>query len=463
MKNAGTSRLVRALQTSSVALGVVVACTVVDKDDYTFRDGDAGAGGESTGGTSGKGGTSGTSGKGGTSGTSGTSGKGGTGGSAGAPEGGEAGAPGGAPGEGGIGGQPAGECGDGTQDPGEDCDDGNRDDEECAYFATECSGCSSSCRRIRPPSCGDGAVNGARPTSIHLQYLATECASTVTPTAPIYLNGVPIPNVPWGAYCLCLQPAPAELTITDSAVLDAVRQDGNVITFFGNSEVEYLAWANMTIVFDNGARTEKVAFDYGPPGDAEARNLGYPPASCPLDFFGAGAFVGAPFGGFPVEQCDGGSDCYSCSSPQCVTLASSVAVPIPDYDSTTMLPGTVQTALRLPEVGTIRDVNVSLNVTHTYTGDLGISIVSPFNSVALSERFGGSEDNFTDTLFDSACTTPIAAGVAPFPGCYAPHTPLDAFNGFQRSFGAWNLRVQDNAPSDTGTLNSWKITVCGAP
>jgi subtilisin-like proprotein convertase family protein len=462
MNNAGTSRLIRALQTSSVALGVVVACTVVDKDDYTFRDGDAGAGGESTdGGTAGKGGTAGTAGKGGTSGTAGKGGSSGKGGSAGAPgEGGDAGAPGGAPGEGGMGGQPGGECGDGTQDPGEDCDDGNRVDEECDYFATACTGCSSSCRRIRPPSCGDGAVNGARPTSIYLQYLATECTG-VTPAVPLYLNGVLIPTVPWGATCLCLQPAPAELTITDAAVLDAVRQDGNVLTFLGNSNAEYLAWANMTIAFDNGARLEKVAFDFGPAGDAQARNLGYPPDLCPIDFFGPGTFAGAPFGGYPVEHCDGGADCYACSVPQCVTMSSTAALAIPDYVGTAA--GVVLSPLTLPEVGTVRDVDVTINVTHTYDADLGISIVSPFNSVSLAEFVGGGGDNFTDTVFDSACPSPIATGVAPFAGCYAPTVTLDTFNGFARSFGPWNLRVQDNVSNDTGTLNSWKIKVCGAP
>ena len=38
MRSDRSQRLVRVLQTSSLVLGVVVACTVADKSDYEFTD-----------------------------------------------------------------------------------------------------------------------------------------------------------------------------------------------------------------------------------------------------------------------------------------------------------------------------------------------------------------------------------------------------------------------------------------
>jgi hypothetical protein len=92
------------------ALGLVGACTVVDKADYTFHDSPGGKGGK--GGTSGRGGSSGS-----TSGTAGTSAAGGEGGE-GATAGGEGGA-GGTSGKGGTSGTSGkgGTSGTGGNDP----------------------------------------------------------------------------------------------------------------------------------------------------------------------------------------------------------------------------------------------------------------------------------------------------------------------------------------------------------
>jgi len=463
MRHAGSSRLLRALQTFSVTIAVVVACTVADKDDYTFTDEPtAGSGGEATGGTVNTGGTSGSSARGGTSGagrggSSGTSGSSGTGPGG---EGGEGGVPDGGGQGGGAGEPPTGECGDGTRDPGEDCDDGNRRDEDCPYFSASCDGCSRTCRRLRPPSCGDGATNGVQPTSVILEYLATSC--TTTPYVPLYLNGVLIPNLPFGAYCLCA-PGIQQVTVTDPAVLAAVRQQGNAISSLGTG-LDYLAWALMTVTFSDGTRVEKVAFDFGPSGDAERRSPGYGPTEiCPVDFIGFGPLHGAAFGGYPVEQCDGEADCSSCSLPSCVTVSLAPNLAIPDRDTTTGANGTLQTSVVVPELGTVRDVDVLVNATHTYDGDLVMSLISPYTSTVLVGNKGTSGDNFTDTLFDSSCTTPIASGVAPFTGCFAPDSTLDVFNMFQRSAGSWTLKVEDTASTDTGTLNSWAVKVCGVP
>jgi vibriolysin len=79
------------------------------------------------------------------------------------------------------------------------------------------------------------------------------------------------------------------------------------------------------------------------------------------------------------------------------------------------------------------DVQVSVNIVHTYRGDLRVDLVSPDGSVYnLHNRTGGSADNLIQT--------------------YTKNLSSEKLNG------TWKLRVNDNASGDTGYINSWSIT-----
>jgi subtilisin-like proprotein convertase family protein len=103
-----------------------------------------------------------------------------------------------------------------------------------------------------------------------------------------------------------------------------------------------------------------------------------------------------------------------------------------------------------------------VNVTHTWDADLRMTLRSPGGTVVpLVTNRGGSGDNFNDTVFDDEAATPISAGTAPFAGAFRPESPLAVFDATP-SAGTWTLNVADNAPADTGTLNSWGITMPGS-
>ncbi len=79
------------------------------------------------------------------------------------------------------------------------------------------------------------------------------------------------------------------------------------------------------------------------------------------------------------------------------------------------------------------NASVSVNIVHTYRGDLKVDLVAPDGSVyVLSNRAGGSADNLVAT--------------------YPLNLSSEALNG------TWNLRVNDNANADTGYINSWGVT-----
>ena len=89
----------------------------------------------------------------------------------------------------------------------------------------------------------------------------------------------------------------------------------------------------------------------------------------------------------------------------------------------------------------LASVTCSVNITHTWKGDLVVELVSPLGTtVRLHNRTGSSADNIISHYgVDTAVDGP--GGLADFGG--------------QLPIGLWTLRVSDNASSDTGRLNSW--------
>ena len=109
--------------------------------------------------------------------------------------------------------------------------------------------------------------------------------------------------------------------------------------------------------------------------------------------------------------------------------------------------------------GGITDVNVTLNISHTYTSDLEVYLISPTGTrIQLFDNVGGSGDNFTNTTFDDQAATSIALAAAPFSGTFRPMGSLANLNGEDAS-GAWTLELTDNWSQDPGTLNSWALDI----
>jgi len=105
----------------------------------------------------------------------------------------------------------------------------------------------------------------------------------------------------------------------------------------------------------------------------------------------------------------------------------------------------VTSTISFTEVRTITDLNVTLDISHTYISDLTVSLQSPDGTnVVLHKRSGGSADNISAT-YDVAAT---------------PYESLTIFNGME-SNGTWTLSLQDSAAGDVGSLSSWTLTIEG--
>ncbi|MCD6497818.1 MAG: proprotein convertase P-domain-containing protein [Deltaproteobacteria bacterium] len=97
-------------------------------------------------------------------------------------------------------------------------------------------------------------------------------------------------------------------------------------------------------------------------------------------------------------------------------------------------PDGVTVTLSVPDSMTIADLSVTLNITHTWVGDLEVVLSHDGRSHKLWAREGSSDDNILES-FD-----------------------LEDFDG-QDASGDWTLHVVDHARRDVGTINSWSIEV----
>ncbi|HMQ77848.1 MAG TPA: proprotein convertase P-domain-containing protein, partial [Flavobacteriales bacterium] len=118
---------------------------------------------------------------------------------------------------------------------------------------------------------------------------------------------------------------------------------------------------------------------------------------------------------------------------------------------------TVSNSITVPSLGgqVITDLNVFVNITHTYIGDLLLSLQSPMGTTIalISNGVCGSAQNMT-VEFDQQAASPIGTS-CPLTNLFCiPAVSLAGFNG-QVVEGTWTLSVQDAANGDIGTLNSW--------
>jgi M6 family metalloprotease-like protein len=122
-----------------------------------------------------------------------------------------------------------------------------------------------------------------------------------------------------------------------------------------------------------------------------------------------------------------------------IVLQEAPGIQIPDNSTT----GITRT-LACTDTRTVAGVALTVDITHTFVGDLRVTLRSPAGTaVPLHERTGGSADDLAK-VFTSA-TTPALAVLA--------GQPLA---------GDWQLQIVDEAAKDVGKLNSWKLELTPA-
>ncbi len=108
------------------------------------------------------------------------------------------------------------------------------------------------------------------------------------------------------------------------------------------------------------------------------------------------------------------------------------------------VPKGIERSLSVGDSGELDDIQVEIDITHTYIGDLRVELVSPSNTrVLLHNRTGGTANNI----------------IKSYTGVNSPN--LLELRG-ESINGNWKLLVSDSARSDRGKLNRWALKLIKA-
>lgn len=111
------------------------------------------------------------------------------------------------------------------------------------------------------------------------------------------------------------------------------------------------------------------------------------------------------------------------------SFSSDATVAIPDDDDTG-----ITSVIAITDAGVVRGIKVTVDITHTYIGDLIVEVVHGTQTQVMHGREGGSADDIQKTY------------------------TVTGFDGGAMQ-GDWTLHVADTVGQDVGTLNSWSMDV----
>lgn len=111
-------------------------------------------------------------------------------------------------------------------------------------------------------------------------------------------------------------------------------------------------------------------------------------------------------------------------------------ITIPDYDT-----AGITSTIQLRDPGAVRDIQVSVNIEHSFMGDVEVSLMAPTGQVVLLQSRSLGRTTQLQTTY-SLRTTPL----------------LRHFLN-QPAAGLWQLLVVDYALLNTGTLKGWQLSL----
>lgn len=127
-------------------------------------------------------------------------------------------------------------------------------------------------------------------------------------------------------------------------------------------------------------------------------------------------------------------------STETTFVSEDTPIDIPDNNSTG-----IWSIINVGDNRIITDIRVYVNITHTWIGDLTVTIMAPgSDSVVLHNRTGSSSDDIigwypTELTVDG-------------PGALTDFLDQDAI-------GDWKLHIADHVSGDAGTLNEWQLCI----
>jgi len=112
----------------------------------------------------------------------------------------------------------------------------------------------------------------------------------------------------------------------------------------------------------------------------------------------------------------------------------------------------------------IRGLSVRTFVTHTYSGDITMTLTSPQGTtITLTQNNGGEHRDVFDGVLWKDSGVPVqnfSSWTESEVPTLAPQDPFSIFRG-QTPNGVWTLAFRDNHPEDMGNFSYWVLDIEG--
>ena len=375
------------------------------------------------------------------------------------------------------------QCGNSVLDPGEQCDDGNTSNGD---------GCSNTCQVESGWTCTDPVPGGNVVADPSFEAGSpnpswTEASSNFgTPLCTVADCGNGTGTGPhtgawwsWFGGIAAYEAGSVSQSVTMPSGGSASLSFWVEQTVCSGASADYLE-VNMDgtqLWSTNGAAPEcgtlgyrQVTVDVGAYANGAAHTLEFN-----SEIFGTGGALSNFF--LDDVEIPGGAGTPSICTPTggTATYCSNLTAPLPIPDNN---PTGVSNDIVIPDNVAITDLNLTVDTTHTWVGDLKFVLerVDSATSTTPIDRpgytgsgFGCSgndinatiDDEGTDGNVETTClgATPTIAG--DLVGGDPPNNSLLAAYDGMSTQATWRLTVSDNAGGDTGSLNEWCIEVPG--
>ena len=135
---------------------------------------------------------------------------------------------------------------------------------------------------------------------------------------------------------------------------------------------------------------------------------------------------------------------------------------VPDANATG-----ITDSILISGIGTVNNLKVYILMSHTYTQDIKLYLISPSGTTIELLNVNGGNSNDIMTIFSDNADSNASSGFLslpvfgispPFSPSIKPNQPLSTFNGQSRN-GWWQLKCVDQAIADIGYVHGWGINL----
>ncbi len=107
----------------------------------------------------------------------------------------------------------------------------------------------------------------------------------------------------------------------------------------------------------------------------------------------------------------------------------------------------------------IADIDVNLEIDHTFLSDIVVTLTSPEGTTVVLISNSCDDMRNVNATFDDDAIDFVCDGTPAINGTVKPLGSLSSFNG-ESTLGEWLLTVSDNANNDGGSLKAFSLEIC---